>query len=219
MYPSDLFHMNPIFTFIVKSFQRAGLASQFLAPLRPSEQAQAHKNKLPELLQPNNYARQINTNLIAPCFSSLIQTHSCHAGLSKGTAGQNPQKQKACNYQPAGMAQLLLRGCLGGARTVQSGSQGGQHGGSCSADQACTSWAGWRAMQGLSPEDCCEDAAATETSNWLQVRTSNDSPSTLLIVLHISSLHTRTHSCLSALDIHSSHTCAIRERYNSSTDP
>lgn len=102
---------------------------------------------------------------------------------------------------------------------VQSVSQGGQHGGGCSADQAWTNWAGWRAMQGLSPEDCCEDVAAAETSNCLQVRTGNDSPPMLLIVLHISSLHTLTHSCLSALDIHSSHTCAIRERHNSSLVP
>lgn len=216
MYPSDLFHVNPIFTFTEKSFQRAGLASQFLGHLRPSEQAQAHKNKLPESLQPNNNTTQINTNLIAPCFSSLIQTHSCRAGLSKRTAGQNPQKQKPCNYQPAGTAQFLLGGCLGGAQMAQPVSQGGQHGGSCSADQAWTNWAGWRAMQGLSPEDCCEDAAAAETSNWLQVRTGNDSPSMLLIALHISSLYTLTHSCLSALDIHSSHTHAIRERHNSS---
>lgn len=70
---------------------------------------------------------------------------------------------------------------------ARSGSQGGRHGGNCSADQVWTSWVGWQARQGLSPGDCCGDAAAAETSNWLQVRTRSDSPPVLLIALHTSS--------------------------------
>lgn len=138
-------------------------------------------------LQCNNYSRQKNTDLISPCLSSLIQTHPHHAALSERAAGQNPQEQKPCNYQPAGMAQFLLRDCLGGARMVRSGSREGQYGGNCSADQVWTSWAGWQVRQGLSPGDCCGDAAAAETSNWLQVRTRSDPPTMLLIALHISS--------------------------------
>lgn len=132
--------------------------------------------------------------------SSLIQTHLHHAGLSEGTAGQNTQQQKPCNYQPVGMVQLLPRDCLGRARMARPGSQRGWHGGSCSADQVWTSWAGWQARQGLSPGDCCGDAADAETSNWLQVRTRSDPPSMLLIALHVSSnpplssAHVNTHT-------------------------
>lgn len=99
-----------------------------------------------------------------------------------GTAGQNPQQQQPCNYQPAGTAPLLLRDCLGGAQMARSGSRVGQHGDNCSADQVWTSWAGWQARQGLSPGDCCGDAAAAETSNWLQVRTRSDPPPSVLLI-------------------------------------
>lgn len=147
-------------------------------------------------LQPHNYTRQVNTDLIAPCFPSLIQIHSHHAGPSEGTAGHNVQKQKPCNYRPAGTAPSLLRGCLGGARKARSGSRGGRPGGSCSADRAWTSWAGWRATRGLSPGDCCGDAAAAAPSDCLQVTTSTDSPAGLLIGLQPAlPTHTLLPSC------------------------
>lgn len=145
--------------------------------------------------------------------SSLIQIHPRHAGLRERTAGQNPQQQNPCNYQPLGMAQFLLRDCLGGAQMVRSGSRGGRHGGNCSADQVWTSWAGWQARQALSPGDCCGDAAAAETSNWLQVRTRSDPPSMLLIALHISS---NRPPLLSSSHVHT-HTHTIREKRKSPT--
>lgn len=66
---------------------------------------------------------------------------------------------------------VLLEDYRGDAQRESSGSLGGWSAAYCSADQAWTSWEGRQEMQELSPEDCCEDAVAAETANWLQVRT------------------------------------------------
>lgn len=103
--------------------------------------------------------------------SYLTPTSNSHWRQSENSCLSYKSSLAKAIYLAAEALQVLLEDYHGDAQRESSGSLEGWRAVCCSADQAWTSWEDGQGMRELSPKDCCEDAAAAETVNWLQVRT------------------------------------------------
>lgn len=79
-------------------------------------------------------------------------------------------KQKKSNYLTAEAPPVLLEDCPLDAQKESSESPEGCFEAYYSADQVWTSEVGRQGRQEQLSKDCCEDAAAAETVNWLQIK-------------------------------------------------